>query len=632
MSRARRATAVWVSLVAIGLSSSSMAHGQSLYFQRYVLCRDEPRPAPTQPTVEGGDQISRLPRRSAPSLLPIAPLINIDVAVAQPIPVRKASPLRAPEPRLLLATGQDYRCIGYPRGKAGILRVVSAAPGTRWHGRSHGESWRQHNLRAAGAFDTREAIPALRRALKRPVPERLEGYRRGELERVKLAAARALADLGHTASAPLVLAWLRELERTSGTVFWKDALDSLPRLDPALAQSYATEIARRSTAPDQPSPDLHTRLWAVLPLFAAPSDESVIALRALSPPLERVRRDIKRTLLCRVLAARVRAGDAQLAAELRTELGAADLRTSRGVTCYSPLMAEVFPGRDPDEVDVLTRRHRYEAILRLIHGMAQAERTGRSDPRFAQARSKLRAWLHSRSQKPDIAGGDRHRDFSPQRRARHLIALAALGDREARAAIDRTVTDPSDDELAPWIAARWLLRLDLPRAADLASERLRLAIGQRTTRYSTDSWPHRGHLVVTEHVEVIDALAERRDARFSLGLLDRSPFAREAALHHLARLRPAEACDLVGDAAARAESDAIQGAFWALSVLGSHCRSTMARLATDPEQPQAVRGMAIESLAMMRDGRADDLSRQRGKRDPLLPAKRRARVILRSHE
>ncbi|MBW2522707.1 MAG: hypothetical protein JRI23_00965 [Deltaproteobacteria bacterium] len=629
--RARR-WALGLAAVTCALATSAAAHAQSLYFHRYLVCDEQPHPAPVHPVVRDGDELSPLTRRRAPSTLPIAPLINIDVAVAQPIPVRKASPRATPELPTRWASSSDYRCIGFPRGKAGILRVVSAPLGTRWYGHGRSESWRQDNIRAAGAFDAREAIPWLRRTLKRPVPEGLEGYRRHEIERVKLAAARALADLGDTASAPLVLDWLRELERTAGSVFWKDALDSLPRLDPALAQAYATEVAGRSAAPDRPSEDHHAKLWAVLPLIVDPSSDSVAALRALSPPLERVRRDIQRTLLCQVLAARVRAGDDELVADLRTDVGAKDLRTARAVTCYSALMPELYPGRDPDEVDLLTHRHRYESILRLIDRMAEQERAGHQDPRFATAGAQLRRWLQSRSTTPTISGGKRHRDFSPQTRALHLVALAALGDREAREAIDRTIADPADDELAPWLGAQWLLELDLPRAADRAAERLRLASVQLTRRYTSKSWPHRGHQIVTEHVQIIDALAARGDPRFALGLLDRSRFAREAALQHLARRRPPEACGIVGDAARAAEAEAVQDAFWALSVLGPACRPTMAGLAADPSQPDHVRGMAIESLAMMRDAGAAELALDRGKRDPLRQSKRRARVILRSRD
>jgi hypothetical protein len=129
---------------------------------------------------------------------------------------------------------------------------------------------------------------------------------------------------------------------------------------------------------------------------------------------------------------------------------------------------------------------------------------------------------------------------------------------------------------------------------------------------------------------VIDDLARRRDPRFALGLLDRSRYAREAALHHLARLRPTAACALVGEAAVAAERDAVEDAFWALAALGDACRPEMARLATSPSQPDAVRGMALELLAMMRDRQVPALARPEGKRDGLGPAKRRARVIFES--
>lgn len=631
----RRAATLAVLTVAAGVLVPAAAQGQSLYFTRHFVCDDEPRRIVVQSEprpASARDELLPLPRRSAPSPLPIAPLLNIDVAVVQPIPVRKSSPLDQPAapPPVMLASSLDYRCIGYPRGRAGILRVVSAPPGARFHGHGSSESWRLDNMRAAGAFGSRKAIRALRRTVDRPVPDTLEGWARGEQQRVKLGAARALADLGDKASAHRVLAWLRQVEQSEGTVFWKDALDSLPRLSPKLAQAYATVVASRSHRPDQLSDDHHTRLWAVLPLFQARSPKSVTVLRAVSPPLDRVSQDIKRTLLCRVLAARLRAGDDALRQELLPELGASDLRTSRSVTCYSELMPALYPGDDPDEVDVLTHRHRYEAMLTLIHNMLRRERAGDGDPRFATARRKLRAWLKSQSSTPKIAGGDTHRDFSPITRARHLVALAALGDRQARAAIDRTIADPAEKGMAPWIGAHWLLRLDLPGAADVAARRLEIAVHHRSERYRSESWPHRGWQIVTEHVDVIDELAKRRDPRFALGLLDRQRYAREAALHHLARQRPAAACELVGRAALQAEDDAVMDAFWALSVLGDGCRETMARLASESSQPKVVRGMAVEHLAMIRDERVPGLARQAGKRDDLRVFKQRARLIHRS--
>lgn len=620
-------TAIWL--------VPSVARGQSLYFSRYFVCREEPRPiapARPRPPAPAGEELLGLPRRRAPAPLPIAPLINIDVAVVQPVPVRKASPLQprpAEPPPVMVAGGLDYRCIGYPRGRPGILQVVSAPPGTRFYGHSSAEYWRLDNMRAAGAFGSRGAVRGLRRILDRPIPEGLQGWARGQEQRLKLGAARALADLGDKASASRVLRWLRKAERTEGTVFWKDALESLPRLSPELAQAYATEVVGRSQPPDKPDEHLHNRLWAVLPLFQIPSADAVAALRAVSPPLDRVHRDIKRTLLCRVLAARLRAGDEALRQQLLPELGASDLRTGRAVTCYSALMPALFPGQDPDEVDVLTRRHRYESILRLIHHMANQERAGVRDPRFVAARQTLRQWLTSRQNDPDIAGGARHRDYSPITRARHLVALAALGDAQARAAIDRTIADPADAGMAPWVGAHWLLRMNLPGAADVAARRLEIAIAQRSERHRSKSWPDRGWLTVTEHTDVIDELAKRRDPRFALGLLDRQRYAREAALHHLARLRPTEACEIVSQAASRAEDDAVMDAFWALSVLGESCRDPMGRLATGANEPTVVRGMALEYLAMIRDERVVRLSRQAGKRDPLAAFKRRARLIYR---
>jgi hypothetical protein len=286
----------------------------------------------------------------------------------------------------------------------------------------------------------------------------------------------------------------------------------------------------------------------------------------------------------------------------------------------------VFPGRDPDEVPALTHRRRYREILALLRNMRAAERAGRADPRFAVARAQLRTWLTQRSAEPDVRGDPTHRDHNPERRALHLAALAFLGDRQAKAQLDELIRDPADQGTAPWVAAKEALLLDLPGAADLAAARLRLGLTSITRRYTQRTWAHRGLVHVTEHVEVIDELARRGDPRFVLGLLDRNVFAREATVLPLARRRPPEACELVGQAAHAAQPESIQDAFWALSVLGDHCRDTWHRLVSDPSQPPKVRGMALEALAMLRDPSVPALLDRPVERK-LKAARERARII-----
>jgi hypothetical protein len=189
------------------------------------------------------------------------------------------------------------------------------------------------------------------------------------------------------------------------------------------------------------------------------------------------------------------------------------------------------------------------------------------------------------------------------------------------------VDDPRDDSVTPWVAARAALDLDLTGAADHAATRLRIARTQHTSPVAHGEWVSRGRVTVTEHVDVVDRLAARGDVRFALGLLDRQGFARQAAFEHLARLKPKAACTTVAEAAAGAEEKSIQDAFWALTVLGDACREPMRRLARDRKVGRETRGMALEHLAMIRDGSVATEVAREIEGDDIRPARERARLI-----
>ena len=214
----------------------------------------------------------------------------------------------------------------------------------------------------------------------------------------------------------------------------------------------------------------------------------------------------------------------------------------------------------------------------------------------------------------------------------HLAAMSELGDAGAQKLLSALVTDPKDDGTAPWIAAYWALRFELPGAADQAVRRLSLALGQHMQRFSRDSWPRRGALVITEQGRVVEELARRGDDRFVLGLLSKDGFTRELTRSRLAKQRPASACEGVGDAARKATSEAVDEAFWALSVLGDRCRATMQRLVHDPAQPPFVRGMANEHLAMLRDPAVVATERALAGDQRFLASLERARIIFAAPE
>ena len=610
----RRVTLAWL------LASSAAAADPP----RHLVCHDD-RPVPataSRPASPAADWLP-LSKKRAPRF-ESAKLDVFDVPEVRPLPTRRASsrPPAVEPARVAVESRNTWRCIGVPRGTPGILRVISAPDGARFYGQPYLESWRQENLQAAGELALTSMVPAVRRELERPLPKGAEAWKLGELSRTKHAAARALADLGDGASAPAVLALIRGAER-DGFHLWRESLDSLARLDAGLAQRYALELIARAV--DDPrwlakNPTLYTDL---LPLVTARSDEARAVLRRGSGMLTKDDVNLPHgTGGCEFLAARVRLGDLELTQVLRAELGTDSLSTQRAVACYSTLMPSLYPGRDASELDVLMHRHRYHELLEWI---------GKRNSTDAE-KKRARAWLEQRSKAPDVAGDRTRRDFIPDKRAMHLVAQSALGDAQAERALAKLAGDPDDDGTAPWVAVWYMLKLELPGASELAVQRLLRARSQHTRRFSSESWPRRGSVTITEHGRVVEDLARRGDARYSLGLLDSDPFTRRLTTTVLARKRTESACQIVAEAAQGATAEAVDEAFWALSLLGDRCRGAMQALVADSRQPKWVRGMANEHLAMLRDpGVPKTVAAQRAV-DGLSASAWRARVIYESRE
>ena len=579
---------------ALTLSSFCAPAAAFVHWPRGAGCHEdrEPTTAPTKPAAPS-DVLLPLPHKRPPRLEP-ASLLVIDAAVADALPTRRVSRPRIVEPappRWTMQSRSDWRCIGVPRGAAGILRVVGAPPGTRFYGFSWSESWKRENVRAAGGLNLRAALPTLRRELGRPLPADLEPHDVWEQLALKRDVARALADLDDRSAAPEVVALLRLLE-TQNMNLWQESLDSLRRLDRSLSERYASEVLARELA--APSDRSSVLLRHLLGWIETPTP----ALRALLASLwERFAGGGSR---CELIAARIAHGDQALAAELRPHI-AVDIRHQDAANCYGELVRVLAPGRDPAELDILTHRARWRQILDLLAHMQERERAGASEPSHTAARAELRLWLAERQKTPTISAGPGDRRYVASYRALFLVAAAHLGLAGTERELVDFVADPEADGVAPWIAAQQALRLDLPGAAELAERRLVWGTAKSTDRHVSEPWPTRGHLRITEAGEVVESLAARGDPRFALGLLQRDAFTRELATYLLARQPDRRVCAVVAGAARGARLEAIQTAFWALSILGDGCRTEMLALAADRLQPPEVRGMAIEALAMMRD-------------------------------
>jgi hypothetical protein len=627
-------------LLALGsfaLATPAQAH--PLFTERYLICHLESDGPTVQSALRSvldlGSDFTPLPSRSDGPRLPSAPLVIADLV--QPAPIgqgKKAAPVSPPTELTLAEDSLDYRCIGLPRGKPGMLRVLGGSLTKRYRGEPHGLTTIIRHAGAAGTFQVTEAIPAMAQKLARAIPDELEPWQKLERLHMKVALARALADLGDRASAPLVRDFLREREPRDFPGFWTDTLDALQRLDPKMAHDYAREaLGRVLSAKELGTPETN-RLRALLPLLASPSagsrDEATVALlRKIADRIDPKGEGAGHEA-CLIMAARVRMGDDDLRRSLAPEL-ATDLRTQRAVSCYSEVIVEVFPGDSPDELDTLFHRQRTRALVRLVGRL-----TRDPSPAGEPARQKIRGYLKRRSQDPDISDrGDRR--FDVEDHALHLAMSAKLGDRGASARLTALVADEKDHTVGPWVAVITALDLDLEGAEDLAVQRLLLGRTEHTERHSRESWPTRGDRTITEHGAVVERLAARGNDAFVLGLLDRQEFTRHVAVFHLSRLKPQAACERVARAASGAEHKAVLDAFWALTVLGDTCRPTFARLLDDPKTSDALRGAALEGRAMLRAPiDLTDLSALRAVLAKPAPGQgaawERARDVLRSRE
>jgi hypothetical protein len=604
------------------------AGATALDFERYFVCRDDDSRIVVQRDDEDDtprDRRVKVKKRGAPARLDGEALVTIDVSVAQAPPTRRADapPGKRTKKRVVIVESRnDWRCIGFPRGKAGLLRVVAAPPGARFWNYQDGESYRQENIVHAGLFDVRETIAPLRRILGRPLPGAIEGWEQSRLVNVKRDAAIALADMGHEKSAGKVLDFVRLLEKVHDFNYYREALDALYRLDPALSNRHAAETVEAQLAHSSEYTDY--LVDELLPYVREKSPATLAFLQKLTATYGMSHRG------CLIMAERIRQGDAALLAEVRPEL-ADDLRTSLTTNCYSELVEAVAPGDDPGELDIIMKRQRWEALVNLLVNMKRAEEAGNRDPRFGEARATIKAWL--------LGFQGEVRNFDPTNvyylsgyNARYLLALAHLGHEPSREKLLALIGDGQNEGTAPWVAAKRALALDIPGASEAIGKLLRVGITRTPRRFERDGWPKRGHLIVTEEGELIDELSRRGDDRYALGLLSDNGYVREVAAYHLARRKNKSACDLVGNAAKRASNDAVQFSFWALTILGKACHKKMGRLARDPKQSPEVRGMATEFLAMMRDKTAVQIAQRRGKDSLLNAAYERAELIYRSPE
>lgn len=590
--------------LAVGMTSeawgySAAATGRSIFVSRWLVCHDEDEPAPPPPRpplppAEGAPfTLVPVPRGAKAPSLTVVPHPPDDVAFTEPLPADAAPPRLdrptepPPGPVVLRESRNDYRCLGYVRGKAGIVRVIDAPPGTRFYRHEwREEDWVQENMVAAAALHVTEAIPALRKALARPHPLRIE---RGEdFARVRTVAlaANALAELGDHASSPRIRELLVELESIDFAMVWQDTFRALARNDRAAAASYALEVVEKLAAKKLPEDRIHEYADVLQYLDPADRERALPPLVGLTTNTALGRLEQHELAACKIYGARLRMGDATFAREVRGPL-AGTTDTNLAAHCYRELVTALYPGHDIDELPVLVHRRRHLELLELTRRL-QSDTSRGATAKRANVLAALRGM-----------GKDHPERWHETARAPWLAARAGLGDLSAREELYRWVDDPTSNSDGRWMAAWAAVRLRLPGALDHA--RIRLIIGVTQAPHTVrDADLGRGGTTVTWPVRLIDALVEAESPLFALGLLSRDHTARERALFALSRHREANVCGLLASALRLANDDVVDEALWGLTTLGSACSAEIESLAREPSAPSHLRSMALEHLAMVK--------------------------------
>ncbi len=633
---------LWPWVVALALLSvsgraqaySAAGYSRRIVPSRWMLCREKPprrqrvKPVAQSPT---GDRLEAVPLRSRPSRHQAIPDRADEVAVYDPVPTGPERPEVALQNETVVivpASRHSFKCLGSPRGMAGILRVIGAPSGARAYEKAFSDGWIRENIAAASILGISAAIKPLRLRLARPIPPPDPGRYHYQYEKIRSEAAIALSDLGDRASAPKIAAVLRATEGSPNTG-WSHVMRGLGRLDPKAAETYAIGFFKRLA--NRKRKFVYRResdsLVALDYLTAARRDEVVGALRKLTANFDDFEQDVDKHGFCKITAARARIGEEPFRSEARRKLQP-DVRDLHATWCYSEWFEASF-GYGPEDVDAVLRRGRYEGINELIDRLLRSESTADQAALalIKTAKKKLLDGLRKTSSSPRISDPTR-RAYHLSARVAHFAALAALGDKQAVLTLFGHIDDPKDRSDAAWDGAYWAVRLGVPGAIEHALGRIRSDLKSyrnirgwlRFTGWTTDD----------ARVRLLDELVRRMgasDPRWAMALLNKGGDIQEKALFHLSRLEPAGACEVVAGAVDHAAREGVDGAFWALSVLGKACEKTMLRLARDGSQTKVVRGMAVELLAMMRSPNAQKLIRVAAGRKDVRFYAARARVI-----
>ncbi len=458
-------------------------------------------------------------------------------------------------------TGErSYACLGALRVSPYALATIAQA-----------SDWRRTvpAIELAARLDMRQAVPLLR-ALLAPNVE----------PRTRSAAALALVELGDHESGPAIAALLRELEEATYPISWDECARALFAVDRGAALEYAHDWMQRHPALESRAEE--ARAFQVIEVLRATNDDaSLPALRAWMAPFENVDSEEADFVVAHVLAARLQFGDEPLRSRIQAQLVAPEW------TIVPALPEIALDGLGYDANDAmglamiasttgLEARVAYDGIDRLVPLLSDAQRA---------------ALVARMSEYTSVREDPSHPNYSPRLLVRHHASLARLGHAPSAARLAE-LAGQADGSMSSVIAAREALALGLPGAADAVYATL--AAG-RTAR--EELAPREDRLALLDRAA---AQMGSEDGRWAVAVLD--PQLDERALYHLARLRPASACDAVFPVLASGGTleRQVRPALTALTTLGDACRPHLEQLVSHPRAPAVTRGAALEVLARLR--------------------------------
>lgn len=514
--------------------------------------------------------------------------------------------------RYLVCDGdRDARCLGPRVTEPELLAALRLGPIVADRNNDHVIDPARDAAVLAAYFRIDAAIGPLRTMLALPMPAGAKDtHAEMEVHALWAEAAYALAELGDRESIDAIAARVREFETEGHGTLWEDTLAALTKLSPARASSYAIDFLGRLELADlrMSMPGGSSQLVALAPILLAKDRAALLELRRLTgnddgtPGFESKVPLVDSHARCRFMAARLALGEQPLVGRVRKAF-AGSYSGTMVATCDNALLSTF--GGDPADVDILVRHLgrddlgfdagmslvAYDRIFALVAELSRREAAGETKG-VARARARLLQGLHEHARHPHVAEPG-HTNFGTHFVALHHAAQAALGDTDSLAIVRAMILDHTDRSGVADLAALRALQVGLPGAVDDAAARLALDVAFVNEE--------RSGIFDDVRPRLVDALRRRApdDPRWAVALVDAERDVREQAMHAVSRHAPAGTCDAVIAASPAATDRGIDDGFLVLTTIPGGCESAFERVARDATRPAAMRGMALEALAIL---------------------------------